>query len=86
MSQPDRVLPWQDVLPGDVIRGADERPWRIVERGRRSITMTDEGGFVRTGQPDSRSVVALLAPGVPRACLDVFHQGDLPATVIHEGK
>lgn len=81
----DRILTWHDVLPGDVIRGADGQPWRVLDRFRRSITMEPEaGGEPRTGQPRSDSVVALLSPGPFRTAVDLFTACGLPGTLIHQ--
>lgn len=84
-EQPERVITWGEVLPGDVIRGADGAEWTIDSRitipqtTKADIYMHRQGEEQVYGTPGKNSVVTLLRGGSTRAFVATFLHAGLPA-------
>ncbi len=83
MPEPsERVITWAQVLPGDVIRGADGEEWTIMKiRGipRLTVTMNNCSADDVTGHPRKDSAVTLLRAGNTRKAMDTFADAGLSA-------
>lgn len=85
-EQSERVITWGEVLPGDVIRGADGGQWVISARVLIAhslfapIVMSSQvNASELSGTPRKDSAVTLLSGGDLRTAMDTFTAAGLPA-------
>jgi hypothetical protein len=78
------VTTWAQVLPRDVIRGADGREWLVASIGGGEFVMIDFNDRVVTGKPRGDSAVTVLKPAPLREILAVFREAGIILTFIEE--
>ena len=89
MPMSEIVTTWSQVMPGDVIRGADGREWLVrsvaVSYGfsvERNIVMIDFNYRVVEGRPRGDSAVTILRPAPIREIMAIFEAAGMPLTYL----
>lgn len=81
-----RRRPWSEVMPGDVVRGADGLAWAVEDAGRGSGVTLSHAGRIVTGRPDMDAAVEVVSRGGLGRAIDNLAAVGLSGEVIDTGR
>jgi YspA, cpYpsA-related SLOG family len=81
-----RIRPWEDVVIGDTVRGADGLEWTVDDAGRGADFTLSHAGRTVSGRPSLAMPVEVIARGELGRAIDNLAAVGLQAEVIDTGR